>query len=181
MPLQLKNAQSQSIRAQDGLYISCAAALIRPVPPPNRKVSKVRRPIPFPLSPPANHTRCSRVLYFGFNVTDHFMCEYLRSRLGEFILDYEVAELHLVQATLLCLTRETGIRTLGFHTAQPEHSSSGVMTWDNPPRVPIITICSNRADDFQQRPTQKQMDHITKLLDTDPRWWKDSLYPNDFE
>jgi hypothetical protein len=135
---------------------------------------------PFPLPLPANHALNPRTLFFGYNVSDEWMSKYLYSRLGTFISNSEVEERHLVEATLLCLVRETGVNTLRFYSALLDHTTVGSYTWDNPLRIPIVAVCSDRDGEFQRRPTQTQMDRLTAILGSEPRWWQDSWVPNDF-
>ncbi|KAG2039299.1 hypothetical protein BDR03DRAFT_1090732 [Suillus americanus] len=37
--------------------------------------------------------------------------------------------------------------------------------------VYVLTVCSDEEDCFEERPSQEQMDYITKLVGHEPQWW----------
>lgn len=37
--------------------------------------------------------------------------------------------------------------------------------------VPVFVVCSERDESFNERPTQEQMDIMTKLIGYPPQWW----------
>ncbi|KAG2075492.1 hypothetical protein BDR04DRAFT_1140157 [Suillus decipiens] len=45
--------------------------------------------------------------------------------------------------------------------------------------VSVFTVCSERDDSFKERPTQRQMDIMTELLECAPRWWVSCDYDYD--
>jgi hypothetical protein len=122
-----------------------------------------------------------RKQYFGYNVSDEWMYSYLNSHLGAEISTEEVMEHHIAEATVLCLSRETKVDNLEFHTAALDATTNGVAIWENPDRIPIITVCSDRDESYENRPSQRQINHLTKILGTMPRWWRNSGYKNEFD
>lgn len=46
---------------------------------------------------------------------------------------------------------------------------------DEPPEdldmVQVLAVCSDREDEFERRPTQEQLDFLTKLIGQAPKWW----------
>lgn len=131
---------------------------------------------PFPLELPHNHNASARAFYYGYSVTDETMCQYLSPRVGTFIDKSEVDTMHITDATALCLQRETGIRTpLHFKTALVDSTNQHLPRWEDPtPRIPIISVTSNYSLEYDKRPSQEQMEKLTKLLGKEPQWWLDS-------
>ncbi|KAG1761521.1 hypothetical protein EDD22DRAFT_1051142, partial [Suillus occidentalis] len=37
--------------------------------------------------------------------------------------------------------------------------------------VPVFAVCSERDESLNERPTQEQMDIMTKLIGYPPQWW----------
>ncbi|KAG2034507.1 hypothetical protein BDR03DRAFT_964727 [Suillus americanus] len=44
--------------------------------------------------------------------------------------------------------------------------------------VDALHIFSNRPDDYRQRPTQQQVDELTKFVGREPQWWVDNRVMN---
>lgn len=105
------------------------------------------------------------------------MYQYLSPQVGTYIDQDEMGTMHITDATVTCLKSETGIRTpLTFKTAFVDHTNKHLPRWENPPRIPIISVTSSYSLEFDKRPTQEQMDKLTELLGTTPRWWLDSWF-----
>ncbi|KAG1885201.1 hypothetical protein F4604DRAFT_1730231 [Suillus subluteus] len=47
--------------------------------------------------------------------------------------------------------------------------------------VNVLYIFSDRPDNYRQRPTQKQVDELTKFVGREPQWWVDSSTGSFFE
>ena len=158
-----------------GTIVGAATEPLGDDPPPERPALPVHRP--FPLKLPANHNSSARALYYGYIVTDETMYQYLLPRAGTHIDQDELSTMHITDATVLCLQRESGIRTpLHFKTALVDDTNRDLPRWENPPRIPIITVTSSYSLEFDRRPTQEQMDKLTTLLGTTPRWWLESWF-----
>ncbi|VDB95978.1 unnamed protein product [Peniophora sp. CBMAI 1063] len=146
--------------------------------PPQRPTFPVYRP--FPLKLPPGHNTSVRAFYYGYMVTDETMYQYLLPRVGKYIDEDEVGTMHLTHATALCLQRESGIRTpLHFKTALVDDTNRDLPRWENPPRIPIISVTSSYSLEFDKRPTQEQLEKLTALLGSMPRWWLDSWHNED--
>ncbi|KAG0703087.1 hypothetical protein DFH29DRAFT_918820 [Suillus ampliporus] len=37
--------------------------------------------------------------------------------------------------------------------------------------VLVLSVCSDEEESFEERPTQGQMDFMTKLIGHGPQWW----------
>ena len=120
-----------------------------------------------------------RVQFYGYNVTDEWMSNYVQRCVGDALTQDEATNLHPARATIVALQRETGIKTLMFRTAHPDENSPGAFTWDNPRRMPIIALCSNEDTVYQYRPTTKQVRYVTDLMGSEPQWWLDSWWLDD--
>ncbi|KAI0310835.1 hypothetical protein OF83DRAFT_824216 [Amylostereum chailletii] len=117
-----------------------------------------------------------RTQYYGYNVTDEWIADYVRRCTGVKLTQAEAENLHPARAMITALQRETGIKTLMFRTACPDDNSPRVYTWDDPPRVPVVSLCSNEDTIFQYRPSLKQVQRMTTMIGSSPRWWLDSWW-----
>jgi hypothetical protein len=37
--------------------------------------------------------------------------------------------------------------------------------------IPVLAVCSDEEDSFEEHPVQEQMDYMTKLVGHGPQWW----------
>jgi hypothetical protein len=78
-------------------------------------------------------------------------------------------------AAMVLLKFHTGIKHLGIESAIKDHEapSDTVTVPGRPGEVPIISIFTDEGPSYKRRPSQEQVDRLSRILGKQPRWWVD--------
>ncbi|OAX34278.1 hypothetical protein K503DRAFT_869021 [Rhizopogon vinicolor AM-OR11-026] len=135
---------------------------------------------PFRLTRPKPQPR---VQFYGYAISPYWLLEFAVQNCPDLLPDpkdksYEYTAMQRGYELLrdwLCiysLDRQYCFNPKG--SSVPPEWIEGVND-DEPPEdlemVDVLAVCSDREDEFERRPTQEQLDFLTKLIGYSPKWW----------
>lgn len=139
------------------------------------------RKLPFKLLPPRKQ---SYVQYYGYEVCPYWLIAFAEKHCPKELPDKgeeDYEDIALMRAYEL-ISDWSGIHNLGMQDClNPPNGASVPPEWfasmfhDEVPEgletVTVLAVCSDEEEKFERRPTQPQMDFMTKLIGHGPRWW----------
>ena len=91
-----------------------------------------------------------------------------------------------MSATFQYLKAHTHIKTLTLHSALVDQTTpvDYIIDGHRPGEqmVPILSICTSQLSSYRKRPSQAQVDTLSRILGgREPRWWIDYELPSSYE
>ena len=90
----------------------------------------------------------------------------------------------LMSVTVQLLEEHTGIHNLNYESALVDEATpkDRILDGHRPgePMVPILALFSYRRSPNKKKPTQAQVDNLTRIMGRQPRWWIDYELPSSY-
>ncbi|TFY79381.1 hypothetical protein EWM64_g4631 [Hericium alpestre] len=121
---------------------------------------------------PADYKTIHRFYWYGYNVGHDWLMEYARKHLGP-ERSAKVRPIQQLSYARNRLRRKTGIRTLALSIARRDETTPPNPALTVMGNICILSIFTAGGSSYRNRPTQAQVDQLTKILGCQPRWWVD--------
>ena len=114
-----------------------------------------------------------RVCFYGYAANQDWLVNYAQTFLNDFSGQYDSAS--LIASAVEILRAQTGIAKLSPETAlaDPAYPNDPVIVSDGDLETPILSMFTNQPASYKRRPSQQQIDHLSRILGRKPRWWID--------
>ena len=128
-----------------------------------------------------------RVCFYGYDIAMEWLVDYATTHWSWDPIDgacYD--DLSKASGAIKLLSIHSGIKRLAFESALKDHTTpSDAVTIPGHRhgeiRVPLISIFSDEGPSFKRRPSQEQVDRLSKIIAKQPRWWLDYEDPRTYE
>ncbi|KAF8875046.1 hypothetical protein BD779DRAFT_226572 [Infundibulicybe gibba] len=138
----------------------------------------------YPPAPPEKYA--DHLLFYGFYCDEQWLVEYTHHN-STSILDESMStsmkELASMRWFINLLRRKTGLRTLEYEgvVVDGDTPPNAVILESERPRGPkyhmILSICGWDKRSWRRRPTLEQVETVSKIMGSQPRWWIDIELP----
>ncbi|KAI0059562.1 hypothetical protein BV25DRAFT_1828801 [Artomyces pyxidatus] len=128
----------------------------------------------------APYTNTDRVQYYGYAITDAWLFDYAQKhehllRPGAKLVD----DFGRMSFAIDVLRSQTGMYKLLCHWGRPPKVLPPGVEIGPDNEILVLTVVSTRADSWETRPSQAQVDLLQSIMeDKKLRWWKD-WYPSE--
>ncbi|KDQ59541.1 hypothetical protein JAAARDRAFT_205575 [Jaapia argillacea MUCL 33604] len=83
----------------------------------------------------------------------------------------DLDEIQLVRYALSRIRTRTGVKTLTLERGLVDDASPLDDIEPEENIIPVLAVCTNEAHSYNRRPSQMQMELLSKILERSPRWW----------
>ncbi|KAG2101157.1 hypothetical protein BD769DRAFT_1393830 [Suillus cothurnatus] len=131
--------------------------------------------------------------YYGYAIPHDWLIRFAEKECPEVLLerDHKSYEFHAMMRGREFISTRSGFWSFDFkHCFNPKDGSVPPLWFDafmaryfksgndemravQIDIVPVFTVCSERDDSFEKRPTREQMDIMTELIGYAPQWWRE--------
>ena len=132
---------------------------------------------------PTNLHTDGHICFYGYAMTTDWFIKFYKTH-WEDRPNFDA--LSHMSATFQYLKAHTHIKTLTFHSALVDQTTpvDYIIDGHRPGEqmVPILSICTSERSSYRKRPSQAQVDTLSRILGgREPRWWIDYELPSSYE
>ena len=127
------------------------------------------------------HTN-GRIYFYGYDITLDWLVDYTKTHWKDHAGKDRLA---LMGVAIQFLKTHTGIHTLTYRSALVDSTAPTNRSIDGhrpgERMVPILSICTSERSSYKKRPSQAQVDALSRIMNgRQPRWWIDYELPSSY-
>ncbi|KDQ59540.1 hypothetical protein JAAARDRAFT_192048 [Jaapia argillacea MUCL 33604] len=112
-----------------------------------------------------------RVQVYGFCAPTSWLADFANKYLIEPGSADDFNNFELALYALSRIRERTGVKTLTFERGLVDDTSPLDAIVPREHFIPVLAVCSNGAESYYERPSQMQMELLSKIFEQSPRWW----------